>query len=290
MMRGLATVFYQVFVNLDAEKLYNHFLRSAQSTHVECDFASEPSDGNLLDQLVRLGWQRLCNQSCAANVVVVWELHNNAHFNRPGNVVLVRSKDVSFSSATLRHILNVPTIVNDDFHLLLHEGADYEALLQEMGFPSSHWSYSVSNPTKPLHIRANTLNCFGHAWYHFICHNFLPNSQRSKITTDRALLTYCICSGRSIDAATIIKDSICHRANLGQHPAALTHPILITYLCAQACVPMSDEEMTLGPKKFNHDSLMRTEQWPGSIPEKDGMGFVPFPNQPPPLPPPAAPP
>ena len=129
MMRRPATVFYQVFVNLDAEKLYNHFLRSAQSTHVECDFDSEPSDGNLLDQLVRLGWQRLCNQSCAANVVVVWELHNNAHFNRPGNVVLVRSKDVSFSSATLRSILNLTTVANDDFHRLLHDGADYETLL-----------------------------------------------------------------------------------------------------------------------------------------------------------------
>ena len=53
---------------------------------------------------------------------------------------------------------------------------------------------------------------------------------------------------------------------------------------------MSDEEMTLGPKKFNHDNLMRFEQWPGSKPDKDGMGFVPFPNQPPPPPPPAAPP
>ncbi|MCV5003248.1 hypothetical protein OFM39_26660, partial [Escherichia coli] len=53
---------------------------------------------------------------------------------------------------------------------------------------------------------------------------------------------------------------------------------------------MSDEEMTLGPKKFSHDSLMRFEQWPGGIPDSDGMGFVPFPNQPPPPPPPAAPP
>ena len=53
---------------------------------------------------------------------------------------------------------------------------------------------------------------------------------------------------------------------------------------------MSDEEMTLGPQKFNHDSLMRFEQWPGSTPDPDGMGFVPFPNQPPLPPPPAAPP
>ena len=46
--------------------------------------------------------------------------------------------------------------------------------------------------------------------------------------------------------------------------------------------------MTLGPRKFNHDSLMRFEQWPGGTPDPDGMGFVPFPNQPPP--PPAVPP
>ena len=51
---------------------------------------------------------------------------------------------------------------------------------------------------------------------------------------------------------------------------------------------MSDKELTLRPKKFNHDSLMRFEQWPGGTPDPDGMGFVPFPNQPPPPPPPAA--
>ena len=115
---------------------------------------------------------------------MVREFYANAHFNRPGNVVLARGKDVSFSSATLRSVLNLPTVANDDFHRLLHDGADYEALLQEMGFPGSHWSYSVSNPTKPLRVRAYALNRFAHAWYHFIHHNLVPTSQRSEITTD----------------------------------------------------------------------------------------------------------
>ena len=82
----------------------------------------------------------MCNQPCTANVVAVREFYANAHFNRPGNVVLVHGKDVSFSSATLRSILNLPTVVNDYFHRLLHDGADYEALVQEMGFLGLHWS------------------------------------------------------------------------------------------------------------------------------------------------------
>ena len=114
---------------------------------MECDFAPEPNDDHLQAQKCQLDWQRLCDQPCAANVAVFWEFYANAHFNRPGNVVLVRSKDVSFSSATLQSVLNLPTVADDDFHRLLHEGADYEALLQEMGFPGSHWSYSASNPT-----------------------------------------------------------------------------------------------------------------------------------------------
>ena len=231
-VRRPAVAFSQVFVNSDAERLYKHFVQSGQPTHVECDFTPEPSDGHLQAQIRRLDWQWLCDQHCAANVVVVREFYANTHFNRLGIVVLVRGKDVSFSSATLRSVLNLPTVANDDFHRLLHDGADYEALLQEMGFPGSHWSYSVSNPTKPLRVRAYALNRFAHAWYHFIRHNLVPTSQRSEITTGRELLTYCICSGRSIEAGTIIKDFICHRANLGLHPAALTHPILITYLCA----------------------------------------------------------
>ena len=176
MVRRPAVAFSQVFVNADAERLYKHFVQSGQPTHVECDFAPEPSDDHLQAQIRRLGWQRLCDQPCAANVVVVREFYANAHFNRPGNVVLVRCKDMSFSSATLRSVLNLPTVEDDDFYRLLHEGADYEALLHEMGFPGSHWSYSASNPTKPLHVRANTLNRFAHAWYHLIRHNLMPTS------------------------------------------------------------------------------------------------------------------
>ena len=82
-----ADAFSQVFVNSDAKKLYKHFVQSDQPTHVECDFALEPNDGNLQDQLRRLGWQRLCNQPCVANVVVVREFYANAHYNKPGNVV-----------------------------------------------------------------------------------------------------------------------------------------------------------------------------------------------------------
>ena len=116
-------------MNSDAKKLYKHFVLFTQPTHVECDFAPQPSDGNLQDQLRQLDWQRLCNQTCAINVVVVRKFYANAHFNRPGNVILARSKDVSFSSATLRSILNLTTVANDDFHRLLHDGADYETLL-----------------------------------------------------------------------------------------------------------------------------------------------------------------
>ena len=151
MVRRPVAAFSQVFVNQDAEKLYKHFVHAAQPTHVVCDFAPEPSDGNLVDQIHQLDWPRLCDQPCTANVVAVWEFYANAHYNRPGNVVLARGKDVSFSSATIKSILNLPTVENDDFHRLLHEGANYEAFLQEM-VQGSHWTYSVSNPTKPLHV------------------------------------------------------------------------------------------------------------------------------------------
>ena len=154
-----------------------------------------------------------------------------------------------------------------------------------MRYPGARWTYSVSDPTRPVNVPANVFNRFAHAWYHFIKHNLIPTSQRYEVTTDRALLMYCIYSGRSIDVVTIIKDSICHRAEKGLTKVRLPHAILITYLCAKADVPMSDEEMTIGPTKFDHDSLMRFEQWPGSAPNHDGMGFEPFPDRPP-VPPP----
>ena len=42
---------------------------------------------------------------------------------------------------------------------------------------------------------------------------------------------------------------------------------------------MSEDEMTIGPTKFDHDSLMHFEQWPVDTPNTDGMGFIPFPDE-----------
>ena len=46
--------------------------------------------------------------------------------------------------------------------------------------------------------------------------------------------------------------------------------------------------MTIEPTKFDHDSLIRLEQWPGDTPNLDEMGFQPFTNRPP-VPPPSPP-
>ena len=63
----------QSFVNRDAEKLYQQFVKDGQLTAVECEFTpcADPPDGLLVEQIERLGWQQLCVQKCAANVVVV---------------------------------------------------------------------------------------------------------------------------------------------------------------------------------------------------------------------------
>ena len=76
-------------------------------------------------------------QKSATNVVVVREFYANALYNRPGNVVLVRGKDISFSPDTVSRLFALPAVVNDDYNRLLHQGADYDHILQEMGFPST---------------------------------------------------------------------------------------------------------------------------------------------------------
>ena len=193
-----------------------------------------------MEQIERLGWQQLCVQKCAANIVVVREFYANTHYNRPGNVFLVRRKDVSFSLETIRRLFDLPAVANDDFHRLLHQGVNYDQILLEIGFPGARWTHSISNPDRPVNVPANVFNRFAHAWLYFLRHNLIPTSQRYEITTDRVLLMYCICSGRSIDIATIIKDSIYHRESLGKSEVKLPHAILITYLCAQAGVSRDD--------------------------------------------------
>ena len=96
--------FRQQFVNASASELYQQFVRQGQQLIVECDFApsGDPPDGRLIRQITRLGWTQLCDQKCAANVVVVQEFYANAFNNRPGNVVLVRGKDVTFTPEAIR--------------------------------------------------------------------------------------------------------------------------------------------------------------------------------------------
>ena len=114
-------------------------MKDVQFTAVECKFTpyADPPDGLLVERIAILGWPQICVQKCAANVMVVREFYANVHYNRLGNVVLIRQKDVSFSPDTIRRLFNFVVVANDDFHRLLHQGADYDLILQEMGFPSA---------------------------------------------------------------------------------------------------------------------------------------------------------
>ena len=56
-------------------------MKDGQLTAIECEFTpcADPLDGLLVEQIERLGWQQLCVQKCAANVVVVCEFYANAN-------------------------------------------------------------------------------------------------------------------------------------------------------------------------------------------------------------------
>ena len=53
--------FEQLFVNWDADQLYQHFVQEGQLTAVKCEFMpnDDPPDGRLVAQIARLGRQQL---------------------------------------------------------------------------------------------------------------------------------------------------------------------------------------------------------------------------------------
>ena len=59
-------------------------------------------------------------------------------------------------------------------------------------------------------MKASTLTKDAKVWHYFMGARFMPSSHLSDVTKDRAILIYCILSGKTIDVGSILHASILH--------------------------------------------------------------------------------
>src|ERR1044072_4256070 len=80
-------------------------------------------------------------------------------------------------------------------------------------------------------------------WAHFVLDSLFPNSNKSEIIVDAALLIYCLMADIPIDVARVISYKIYSTLNLDKSCKSLPYPELVTELVkAQVPPPVFAEE------------------------------------------------
>ena len=89
-------------------------------------------------------------------------------------------------------------------------------------------------------VKSSTLTKAAKIWYYFVGARFSLSSHLSNVTKDRAILIYCILSGKTIDIGSILHASMLlspRGVSIG-----LYFPFFITALCGRAGVTWGPNE------------------------------------------------
>jgi len=68
--------------------------------------------------------------------------------------------------------------------------------------------FELGRNGKPIRLNSGSPKTVIQIWVTFLCSNIIPNSHVSRVTTDKALLLYCIIRGYMIDVADLITKEI----------------------------------------------------------------------------------
>ncbi len=187
------------------------------------------------------GWSEFCAQPKMAIVPIVREFYANApeHDNRK---VFVRGKQVSFSGKAINKFFKLPDFERDEYTEFIGKQIDYQEIIQEIAVPGTQWKFTDDRPVtfKSLGL---TREC--KAWYYFLGARLMPVRHFSDITKEKAVLLYCLVTGKSLDVGKFMSSHIvqCYK----HQTMSLFYPSLITALCVAAGVQFGAEDESLAP-------------------------------------------
>ena len=194
------------------------------------------------------GWGEFCAQPKLDVVPVVREFYANApeHDNRK---VFVRGKQVNFSGKAINKFFKLPDIEKDGYTEFISRQIDYEEILQEIAVPGTKWKLTDD---KPINLPSIGLTKECKAWYYFVGARLMPIQHFSDITKDKAIILYCLVTGKSLDVGRFISSHIvqCYK----HQSMSLFYPSLITALCVAAAVQYGANEESLAPMASLRDN------------------------------------
>lgn len=193
------------------------------------------------NEIMERHWDNLATYPAPANIELVREFYANARiFSKDAEPFLsyVRGKRIPFDADTINTFLNIEWRGGNQpcqYAQFLAEDIDYEEIEGTLCIPGG--SFQRNRQGKPLHIQRFLLTPLSKFWMAIIHANISPCSHTSDVTTNRAIILYCILTSRSINLGKLIANEI----SLCAHAVhvALGHPSLITHLCQLAGVDIS---------------------------------------------------
>ena len=187
------------------------------------------------------GWGEFCAQPKSAIVPLVREFYANAleHNHRR---VFVRGKQVDFNGKAINRFFKLPDIENDGYTQFIGKQVDFEEIIHEIAVPGTTWKLTDDRPITFKSIGL-TKNC--KALHYFLGARLMPVRHFSDINKDRAILLYCLMTGKSLDVGRFISSHIvqCYK----HQSMSLFFPSLITALCVAAGVQYGPNEESLAP-------------------------------------------
>ena len=196
----------------------------------------------LWNNIQQRGWGAFCAQPSPAVVSLVREFYANAPAHEKGKV-FVRGKRVSFSWTAINKLFALPEIGRDGYSTYYEEDqVDYQAVLQEIAVPGTTWKTTAG---QPVTFKSIGLKKDCKAWHYFVGARLMPVRHLSDVTKERAVLIYCLATGRSVDVGHFMSAQIEHCYK--QQSMSLFFPSLITALCVASGVQFEASEETLAP-------------------------------------------
>src|ERR1044072_687735 len=232
---------------LDAEKeayFNNHLYARALVRERGFQFEeeeSEPEVARFKAMIQRRSWNRFVANRRNAPKDLVREFYANtlveAAGTEPSYLSYYRAYPIDYS----------PTKVRE--HLGLLSRAEERLVFRHSRFPSfselrHHYAPSIVADTicKPGRSWTKSMIPKDHllpeavVWAHFVLDSLFPNSNKSEIRVDAALLIYCLMADIPIDVARVISYKIYSTLNLDKSGKSLPYPGLVTEL-VKAQVP-----------------------------------------------------
>ena len=147
----------------------------------------------------------------------------------------------------------MPNIDNDGYEHMLQGSINWETIKNAL-CPGTitRWDLTQSGVIKTF--AGKNMSKSSKAWHYFVCSKFMPTTNFSAISKDKAGLTYAIQKGKSVDVGLVIQRSILNALKIAK--AGLPHPHLIIDLCKKVGVQWGEGEELLHPKWAINDKSL----------------------------------